>query len=65
MDFRQVYKDYYPKIFRYLTRLGIGREEAEDLTQEVFIKVSEALSEFEGRPSLLASICKKSALYTY
>ena len=52
MEFRQIYKEYYPKILRYLSRLSGNNLEAEDLTQDVFIKVNEALDKFEGRSSL-------------
>ena len=52
MEFHQIYKEFYPKIFRYLSRLSGNNLEAEDLTQDVFIKVNEALDKFEGRSSL-------------
>jgi len=51
MDFEQVYAEFQPKIHRYLTRL-IGAKEAEDLTQEVFIKVSKALTTFRNESQL-------------
>ncbi len=47
LEFREIHRLYRPKIFRYLTRL-VGRSEAEDLTQEVFLKVSRALRNFRG-----------------
>lgn len=46
-DFRTIYDDFQPKIRRYLTRL-VGATDAEDLTQEVFVKVSQALPDFRG-----------------
>jgi RNA polymerase sigma factor (sigma-70 family) len=52
MEFRQIYIEHYPKILRFLGRLSGNHLEAEDLTQEVFIKVNEALDKFEGRSSL-------------
>jgi len=52
MEFRQIYIEYQPKILRFLTHLTGEKVEAEDLTQEVFIKVHEALPGFEGRSSL-------------
>ena len=51
LDFEKVYDNYHPKIFRYLTRL-IGDGDAEDLTQEVFVKVSRALKNFRGESQL-------------
>lgn len=58
MEFQLIYKEYYPKILRYLTRLFDDKNEAEDFTQEVFIKVNEALDKFEGRSSLSTWIYK-------
>jgi len=45
-QFDQVYTEFQPKIYRYLTRL-IGLKEAEDITQDVFIKVNQALHTFK------------------
>jgi len=51
LEFQQVHEAFRPKIHRYLTRL-VGEPEAEDLTQEVFIKVSSALKTFRGESQL-------------
>ena len=48
--FLRLHDEFRPKILRYLARL-VGEDEAEDLTQEVFLKVSRSLEEFEGRSS--------------
>ncbi len=50
-QFPNLYEVFQPKILRYLTRL-IGEAEAEDLTQEVLIKVNEALPDFQGKSQL-------------
>jgi DNA-directed RNA polymerase specialized sigma24 family protein len=42
LDFKEIYKEFQPKIRHYLSRLA-GPAEAEDLTQEVFEKVSRGL----------------------
>ncbi len=47
LEFQKIYRSFGPKIFRYLSRLA-GEGEAEDLTQEVFIKISTALGTFRG-----------------
>lgn len=47
MDFQTIFNDYRPRIFRYLVRL-VGPVEAEDLTQEVFLKVNLGLSGFRA-----------------
>jgi len=46
-DFQEIHRLYRPRIFRYLSRLA-GPSEAEDLTQEVFIKASRAMKNFRG-----------------
>jgi RNA polymerase sigma-70 factor (ECF subfamily) len=46
-DFQEIYDEFHLKIRRYLRRL-VGTSEAEDLTQEVFAKVSQALPHFRG-----------------
>ena len=50
-DFQTIYDTYQPRILRYLVRL-IGEPEAEDLAQEVFVKVSRALTTFRGESQL-------------
>ena len=51
LDFQDIYTAYQPRILRYLARL-VGEAEAEDLTQEVFVKVSRALPAFRGEAQL-------------
>ncbi|MCK6585529.1 MAG: sigma-70 family RNA polymerase sigma factor [Anaerolineales bacterium] len=51
LDFPKIYDAYLPKILRYLTRF-IGESEAEDLTQETFIKVHQGLGNFRGESRL-------------
>ncbi|MDA8090502.1 MAG: sigma-70 family RNA polymerase sigma factor [Nitrospiraceae bacterium] len=48
--FEDIYAAFYPKILRYVDRL-IGHD-AEDVTQEVFLKVNAALPNFRGESSL-------------
>ena len=50
-EFQELYAAFQPKILRYLTRM-VGESEAEDLTQEVFIKIGPALERFRGEASL-------------
>ena len=52
LELTQVYREFYPQILRYLERLTGDKEEARDLVQEVFLKVDQGLSKFEGRSSL-------------
>jgi RNA polymerase sigma-70 factor (ECF subfamily) len=50
-DFEDVYKEFYPKILRYLSRMA-GEESAEDIAQETFAKISRGLSGFKGESKL-------------
>ena len=49
--FRSIYSTYYPKIVRYLNRI-VGEPEAQDVAQEVFVKVHAALDTFRGESSI-------------
>ncbi len=51
LDFQEIYDAYQPRILRYLVRL-VGEAEAEDLSQEVFVRVSQALKTFRGESQL-------------
>jgi len=50
-DFGRLYTEYQPRIRRYLARI-VGEHDAEDLTQTVFLKVSQALKDFRGESAL-------------
>src|SRR5574341_1125191 len=50
-EFQKVYKVFQPKILRYIARL-VGEAEAEDITQQIFMKVSAALRNFRGESQL-------------
>lgn len=51
LEFPSIFAAFQPKILRYLARL-IGETEAEDLTQDVLIKINEALPNFRGESRL-------------
>lgn len=51
LEFDKIHADFRPKVLRYLTRM-VGEHEAEDLTQEVFVKISRALQTFRGESRL-------------
>ena len=57
LEFQKVYDTFQPKIHRYLVRF-VGDYEAEDLTQEVFVKVGQGLKEFRGESQLSTWIYK-------
>ena len=51
LDFQKIHDDFRPRLQRYLARL-VGEFEAEDLTQEVFLRISRALPTFRGDSQL-------------
>jgi len=50
-SFEAIHSSHRPRIVRYMTRL-VGPDAAEDLTQEVFIRVSRGLPGFKGAAKL-------------
>lgn len=51
MEFDTLYGSFHPRILRYLARL-IGPDEAEDVAQEVFVKISRSVDEFRNQSQL-------------
>ena len=51
VDFKKIHNEFHPRIFHYLSSMA-GRDNAEDLTQVVFEKVSRGLNNFRGESSL-------------
>lgn len=51
VTFDAVYRDYYPRIKRYLARL-LAFDDAEDVAQDVFLKISRSLDSFRGESSI-------------
>lgn len=51
MEFDTIYSTFHPRILRYLAR-AIGPDEAEDVAQEVFVKISRSLGEFRNESQL-------------
>jgi len=51
LKFNDIYNEYHDKLLRYLQRM-VGPNDAEDVTQEVFVKIDKGLNEFKGQSSL-------------
>jgi RNA polymerase sigma-70 factor (ECF subfamily) len=50
-SYQNIFESFQPKILRYVAQL-VGPDEAEDLTQEIFLKVNLALPGFRGESSM-------------
>ena len=51
LEFERIVEDFQPRIRRYLAR-HVGEADADDLTQTVFVKGSQALNNFRGESTL-------------
>jgi RNA polymerase sigma-70 factor (ECF subfamily) len=51
LEFQTTYDEFHDKIRYYLERV-VGKPEAEDLTQEVFLKIHKGLHRFKGESKL-------------
>lgn len=51
LAFERIYEEFRPRIYRYLIRL-VGSKDAEDLTQDVFVKVNQAMDTFRNEAQL-------------
>lgn len=51
LEFGDIYQAFQEKLLRYLERL-VGKNDAEDLTQEVFLRINRGLPEFKGKSSV-------------
>lgn len=47
IQFDEIYREYRPRIYRYIAGMT-GEHEAEDLTQDVFMKAGKSLGSFRG-----------------
>jgi len=46
-----IYQKYYFRVLHYLSNL-VGKQEAEDLTQETFLKIKHGLNSFKGKSKI-------------
>lgn len=63
--FQQLYEKYHQEVFQFLFYMVKNRETAEDLMQEVYIKVLHNYKQFEGKSSektWLYSIARNTAI---
>lgn len=51
LNYNEIYNEYYQKIQHYLARI-VGQDDAEDISQEVFIKINKSLETLEDENKL-------------
>ena len=66
-DFDEVYRAYFPEIYRFLLALCRNPSLAEELTQETFFKALKAIDSFSGSCSLTTWLCQiaKNEYFSY
>src|SRR5256885_8080201 len=57
----QLYRDYAPAIFRFCRRALPTREDAEDATMEIFMKLKDKLLQYDATRSFSAWLYKVAA----
>lgn len=56
-DFRAIYREHHPTIWRFLLHLGVRRSDVPDVTHNVFLIAYRKLSGFEHRSSIRTWLC--------
>jgi len=51
VDFARIYDEFYKRVTQYVTRI-VGQNDSEDVTQEVFDKISRGIVNFRGESNL-------------
>ena len=66
-DFDEVYRAYFPEIYRFLLVLCRNPSLAEELTQETFFKALKSIDGFTGSCSLTTWLCQiaKNEYFSY
>lgn len=56
-QFEQVYREYAGLVRRYLLKIGCGPQDAEDITQDTFVKALLRIDSFRGDCQLSVWLC--------
>jgi RNA polymerase sigma-70 factor (ECF subfamily) len=66
-EFEELYKTYYPQVYRYILKLCRDEMLAEEITQETFFKVLKNADGFRAQCKFSVWMCQiaKNTLYTY
>ena len=66
-DFEEVYKTYFPQVYRYLLKLCKDEALAEEITQDTFFKVLKNIDSYRGDCKFSVWLCQiaKNQYYSY
>ena len=66
-EIEQIYKEYYPIVYKYLLCLTANPDISEELTQETFYKMLKKINSFNGNSKLSVWLCEiaKNLWYDY
>ena len=66
-EIEQIYKEYYPIVYKYLLCLTTNPDISEELTQETFYKMLKKINSFKGDSKLSVWLCEiaKNLWYDY
>lgn len=68
MDFEAMYNAYYRDVYRYVLSLSRQPDEAEEITQDTFVKAIGSISSFDGKKDIRAwlfTIAKNTCISKY
>lgn len=68
MDFEAMYNEYYRDVYRYVLSLLKNADEAEEITQETFVKAIASIKSFDGKKDIrvwLFTIAKNTYISKY
>ncbi len=67
MDFDSLYNTYFQDVYRFILKISLNPELAEDITQETFIKAIKNINQFKGDCKISVWLCQiaKNTYFSY